>query len=170
MMILMMVISMITMMLMIYGDSNENLDLKVYAELTITCLEEGKFWIITGSLASLHCHHPCHHYHRHYHQVITRLEGGKVWLSQVALHPCIVITLVIIVIIIKSSFVLAGRSVKFEYSIFFIYLAYFVYFAQKDKHLLGGGSEGHDLRRLKEVARFYFIRSRMYRMILLKRS
>ena len=32
------------------GDSVENPDPKVYAELTITCLEEGKFWIITGEL------------------------------------------------------------------------------------------------------------------------
>ena len=33
-----------------YGDCVENPDPKVYAELTITCLEEGKFWIITGEL------------------------------------------------------------------------------------------------------------------------
>ena len=32
------------------GDCVENPDPKVYAELTITCLEEGKFWIITGEL------------------------------------------------------------------------------------------------------------------------
>ena len=33
-----------------YGDGGEHEDVQVYAELTITCLEEGKFWIITGNL------------------------------------------------------------------------------------------------------------------------
>ena len=32
------------------GDCDEHEDVQVYAELTITCLEEGKFWIITGNL------------------------------------------------------------------------------------------------------------------------
>ena len=62
-MMLTIVIVMITMMLITsyHGDRNdnylddgdENFDLKVYAELTITCIEEGKFWIITGNFASL---------------------------------------------------------------------------------------------------------------------
>ena len=50
----------------------------------------------------------------------------------------------------KLSPVLAGRSVYFEY------LFYLEHFSDLE-HLSGGGSEGHDLRRLKEVARFDLI-------------